>query len=236
MSMLEWDKVGEHLFEAGVDHGVLYKGEGTGYATGVAWNGLTAVNEAPSGAESNAQYADNIKYLDLTSAEEFGGSISAYTYPDEFAECNGEKEVTKGVTIAQQDRKAFGLSYRTKIGNDTVGQDYGYKLHMVYGGKVTPTDKNYGTINDSPEAVEMSWDFTTTPVNVPGYKPTAHIVVNSLNADPAKLKQLEDMLYGTAESEPKLPMPEEVLVLFGVENAMLSALKASRTSSKTVTV
>lgn len=236
MAMLEWDKVGEHLYEAGVDRGVLFPAKGTGYDTGVAWNGLTAVNEAPSGAESNAQYADNIKYLDLVSAEEFGGSISAYTYPDEFAECNGEKEVAKGVTLGQQDRKGFGFSYRTKIGNDTVGQDYGYKLHLVYGAKVTPTDKNFSTINDSPEAVEMSWDFSTTPVNVPGHKPTAHITINSLNVDKEKLEALEKVLYGAAEAEPKLPMPEEVFSIFGIENAMLTALKASRASSKTVTV
>lgn len=236
MAMLEWDKIGEHLYEAGVDRGVLFVADGTTYKTGVAWNGLTAVNEAPSGAESNAQYADNIKYLDLVSAEEFGGSISAFTYPDEFAECNGEKEVTKGVLIGQQERKGFAFSYRTKIGNDTVGQDYGYKLNIVYGAKVTPTDKNYSTINDSPEAVEMSWDFTTTPVNVPGYKPTAHIVINSLNADKDKLAELEKKLYGTAESEPTMPIPEEIFSIFGVTNAEMAALKASRAVTKTPTV
>jgi hypothetical protein len=212
---LVWDKVGERFYEAGTDHGVLYIPDAQGnYSIGYAWNGLTGVTESPSGAEANPQYADNIKYLNLISAEEFGGTIEAFTYPDEFGQCDGTASPVPGLAIGQQSRKQFGLSYRTKVGNDTSGQDFGYKLHLVYSALAAPSEKAYATINDSPEALTFSWEFTTTPVDVPGYKPSATLVLDSTKVDATALAQLEDLLYGTAGQDPRLPLPEEVIALF----------------------
>lgn len=195
--MLEWDKTGEHYYETGVDHGVLYPYTSSGVpGEGKAWNGLTSVSESPDGAEATPIYADNIKYLNLRSVEEYKGTIEAYTYPDEWEECDGSKEIAPGVFIGQQKRKTFGLSYRTKIGNDTEGDDKGYKLHMVYGASASPSDKTHNTVNDTPEAESMSWEFDTVPVNVPGAKPTASITINSLTVDADKLARLEAILYG----------------------------------------
>ena len=219
MAKITWDDTGKRLYETGTDHGVLYLlGEEGTYDTGVAWNGLTAVNESPSGAEATALYADNIKYLSLMSAEEFGGTIEAYTYPDEFNQCDGNAEPEPGVTIGQQDRAIFGLSYRTLIGNDVDGQGHGYKLHLVYGAQASPSEKAYATVNDSPEAVTFSWEFTTTPVNVTGYKPTASLVIDSTKVDPTDLQTLETALYGSDPSgTPKLPLPDEVIAMFATE-------------------
>lgn len=228
MSAIVWDKTGERIYESGVDHGVLYPQDDTGaYAGGVAWNGLIGITESPSGAESNPQYADNIKYLDLMSAEEFGATIEAYTYPVEFEECDGTAEVAPGVTIGQQNRKTFGMSYRTKVGNDVAGQDYGYKLHLFWGAKASPSEKNFQTINDSPEATTFSWEVTATPVVLTTinpktkkvYNPTASMVVNSTKVDATKLAALEKILYGDTESEPRLPTPDEVIAIFAPANA-----------------
>ena len=217
MSVLEWDKVGNRLYETGVDHGVLYVTDETGaYGKGVVWNGLTAVTESPSGAEANAQYADNIKYLTLDSAEEFGCTIEAYTYPDEFAACDGTVEPIAGLTVGQQARKTFGLSYRTILGNDVELNEHGYKLHLVYGCKAAPSEKAYATVNDSPEALTFSWEVTTNPVAVPGMKPTAILTVNSAKADKQKLAALEAVLYGGSTTEATLPLPQEVFTLLGV--------------------
>lgn len=212
MSKLEWDKKTERLYETGVKQGVLYvqKADGT-YDNGVAWNGLTAVTENPSGAESNPLYADDIKYIDLRSAEEFGATIEAYTYPDEFAACDGSATVTAGVTIGQQVRKPFGLCYRTTLGNDSEFNDHGYKLHIIYNATASPSEKGYQTINDNPEAITFSWEITTTPVAVTGYKPTASITIDSTKVDATKLETLEGMLYGTAQAEPTLPTPDAVI-------------------------
>ena len=216
MAPLTWDQVGERLYETGVDHGVLYLPDtGGDYSTGVAWNGLTTVTESPSGAESNPQYADNIKYLNLISAEEFGATIEAFTYPDEFAECDGTVLPSPGVAVGQQGRKIFGLSYRTKLGNDVEGTEFGYKLHLVYGCQAAPSEKAYATINDSPEAIAFSWEVTTTPVGVTDLKPTALVVVDSSVVDPADLSTLEDMLYGSAGGDARLPLPDEVIAIFG---------------------
>lgn len=214
MSALVWDQSSERLYETGVDRGVLYPVTNNAYGTGVAWNGLTAVNESPSGAEPSDIYADNIKYLTLRSAETFGATIEAYTYPDEFAECDGSATVATGVTIGQQTRKSFGLCYRTLVGNDTDGQDHGYKLHLIYGCTASPSEKSYQTVNDSPEAITFSWEVSTTPVNVEGHKPTAQLIVDSTKVDKAKLATLEAQLYGGESSEPKLPTPAEVIAIF----------------------
>lgn len=215
MVALVWDKTGERRFETGVDRGVLYLPNNAGvYATGVAWNGLTTVTESPSGAESNPQYADNIKYLNLLSAEEFGGTIEALTYPDEFAECDGSATPRPGVTLGQQDRRSFGLCYRTKVGTD-LNQNAGYKLHLIYGALAAPSEKAYSTVNDSPEALAFSWEFSTTPVPVTDYKPTALITINSLDVQPADLTALEALLYGSASAEPTLPLPDDLIELFG---------------------
>ena len=216
MAKIEWDKTGERLYETGVKNGVLYVQEGGVYGNGVAWNGLTAVTESPSGAEATPLYADDIKYLNLLSTEEFGATIEAYTYPDEFASCDGSAALADGVMIGQQPRKAFGLCYRTTIGNDTEGNDHGYKLHIIYGALAAPSEKAYSTINDSPEAITFSWEVTTTPVNVTGAKPTASITIDSTKADPTKLAALEDILYGKdgePGNEPRLPLPDEIKTL-----------------------
>lgn len=213
MAPLEWDQVGERLYETGVDRGVLYIPDETGvYELGYAWNGLTTVTESPSGAESNAQYADNIKYLNLLSAEEFGGTVEAFTYPDEFGQCDGTAELAPGVQIGQQGRKVFGLCYRTQLGNDIEGTDHGYKLHLLYGLQAAPSEKAYATINDSPEAITFSWEVSSTPVPVTDRKPTALLVVDSTVVAAAALSDLEDVLYG-ATAAAKLPTPDEVLAL-----------------------
>ena len=221
MAKLTWDDVGKRLYETGVRNGVLYPyvtGDGTeqnpsGYIKGVAWNGLTAVTESPSGADETALYADDIKYLSLRAAEEFGGTIEAYTYPDEWMECDGSKELATGVVIGQQPRKMFGLCYRTALGNDVANEDYGYKLHLVYGATASPSERNYQTINDSPEAITFSWEFTTTPVAVTGFRPTALLTIDSTKLESAKLTKLTDALYGTADKDPYLPTPDKVLEL-----------------------
>lgn len=221
MSKIVWDVTGERLYETGIDHGVLYPMDNEGkYSNGVAWNGLTSVSESPSGAESNAQYADNIKYLDLYSAEEFGATIECFTYPAEFEECDGSVQPVEGVNIYQQSRKTFGLSYRTKIGND-VTPDLGYKLHLIYGAKASPSERSYQTVNDSPEALSFSYEITTTPIDVAGYKPTAIVTINSTKVDKDKLAALEEILYGKDASgddpavNPRLPLPAEVIELLG---------------------
>ena len=214
MAKLTWDNTGERIFETGVKQGVLYPIQSDGkYTKGVAWNGLTAVTESPSGAEATPLYADDIKYLNLLSNEEFGATIEAYTYPDEFAECDGSAELATGVMIGQQKRKVFGLCYRTTIGNDVDGNDHGYKLHLIYGCLAAPSEKAYSTINDSPEAITFSWEVTTTPVNVEGFKPTSQITIDSTKADPTKLAALEAVLYGAEAAEAKLPLPDEVATL-----------------------
>ena len=215
MSKLVWDQSGERLYETGVQKGVLYVQEAGAYPKGVAWNGLTAVTESPSGAEATALYADDIKYLNLMSNEEFGATIEAYTYPDEFAECDGSASLATGVSIGQQARKAFGLCYRTTLGNDEAGNDYGYKLHIIYGALAAPSEKAYATINDSPEAITFSWEVTTTPVNVKGHKPTASVTIDSTKVDKAKLDALEAILYGSdgESGDARLPLPDEIAEL-----------------------
>lgn len=218
MAKIVWDKTGEHFYETGVKNCVLYIPTEGVYSKGVAWNGITAITESPSGAEATALYADDTKYLNLYSVEEFGATIEAYTYPDEFAECDGSAELVAGVKIGQQARKPFGLCYRTTIGNDTDGNDHGYKLHIIYGAMASPSEKSYNTINDSPEAVTFSWELTTTPVNVAGAKPTASITIDSTKVDEQKLAALEEVLYGkdgtgsdhTGAAEPRLPLPDEI--------------------------
>lgn len=214
MSKLVWDKTGERYYETGVKQGVLYPQDENGaYPKGVAWNGLTSVTESPSGAEPTPLYADDIKYLELMSAEEFGGTIESYTYPDEFAKCNGEAELVPGVSVGQQERSAFGLSYKTTLGNDVKKNDYGYKLHLVYGAMASVSEKAFQTINDNPEAITFSHEFTTTPVEVTGMKPTAHLEINSTKVDAVKLAALEAILYGSENEEPRLPLPDEIKTL-----------------------
>lgn len=226
MSKLVWDKTGERYYETGVKNGVLYPIQPNGtYSKGVAWNGLTAVTESPSGAENTPLYADDIKYLNLVSAEEFGATVEAYTYPDEFAECDGSASLANGVMIGQQARKIFGMSYKTTVGNDVDGNSHGYKLHLIYGATASPSEKAYATINDSPEAITFSWEIATTPVNVTGFKPTASLVIDSTKANPAKLASLEEILYGkdpTGEGlsdgvDPRLPLPDEIATIMAAE-------------------
>ena len=220
---LVWDKTGEHFYETGIKNGVLYPMSESGtYPKGVVWNGLTAITESPSGAEATALYADDIKYLNLMSNEEFGATVEAYTYPDEFAECDGSASLTEGVYIGQQARKTFGLCYRTTLGNDAKGNDYGYKLHIIYGAMASPSEKAYSTINDSPDAITFSWELSTTPVAVANFKPTASLTIDSTKVDPQKLAALEEILYGkdgtgedhsTGAVDPRLPLPDEIATL-----------------------
>lgn len=215
MSKIVWDATGERLYETGVKNGVLYAKDATGaYGNGVAWNGLTAVTESPSGAEATPLYADDIKYLNLVSAEEFGCTIEAYMYPDEFGPCNGEAGPSEGVTFGQQPRREFGFCYRTVLGNDQQKDAYGYKLHIVYNALAAPSEKAYATVNDSPEAITLSWECTTTPIEVEGYKPTACITIDSTKVDAQKLAALEAQLYGDTDTEPTLVMPSEIITMF----------------------
>lgn len=213
MAKLEWDQTGDRLYETGVKNGVLYPQVNGAYPKGVAWNGLTAVTESPSGAEATALYADDIKYLNLMSTEEFGCTIEAYMYPDEFAACNGEAELVEGAVLGQQPRQQFGFCYRTVLGNDVKNDEFGYKLHIVYGCLAAPSEKAYATVNDSPEAITFSWEISTTPVSVTGHKPTASITIDSTKVDEAKLAALEKKLYGDAETEAQLPLPDEILTI-----------------------
>lgn len=218
MAKLTWDQAGQKIYETGVDHGVLYVMSEGKYGTGVPWNGLINVTESPSGAEPSPIYADNIKYVNLISTEEYGATVEAYTYPEEFAECDGSKELAPGVYAGQQTRKTFGLCYRTKIGNDVDGEDHGYKLHLIYGALASPSEKSYATINDSPEAITFSWELSTTPVKITGGKPTACLTINSTKVDPVKLASLEAKLYGDETSgTPTLPLPDEVAELLKAE-------------------
>ena len=214
MAKIVWDESGKRTYETGVRKGVLYLQDAQGaYSKGVAWNGLTAVTESPSGAEPTALYADDIKYLELFSAEEFGATIEAYTYPAEFEKCDGSASLGTGVTIGQQDRATFGLCYRTVLGNDVKGSEFGYKLHLIYGAKAKPSEKGYQTINDSPEAITFSWEISTTPVNVAGFKPTACVTIDSTKIEPEKLAQIETLLYGDTSAEAKLPLPDEIATI-----------------------
>lgn len=222
MTALTWDNAGERFYETGVDKGVLYLPTNGVYDTGVAWNGLTTVTESPSGAEPTALYADNTKYLNLISAEEFGGTIEAYTYPNEFGLCDGSAEPEAGVFVGQQSRRPFGLSYRTYLGNDDELTDYGYKIHLVYGAVASPSEKAYSTVNDSPEAITFSWKFTTTPVTVPNLKPTSLITIDSSKVNPANLSTLEDALYGTVGTDPRLPLPDEVITMFSGSQTLVT--------------
>ena len=213
---LVWDNVGERFYETGVKNCALYLQHTDGsYPKGVAWNGISSINESPSGAESSPIYADDTKYLNLISNEELSASIEAYTYPDEFAECDGSAEIATGITIGQQPRKAFGLAYKTTLGNDIVGNEYGYKLHLLYGCKAAPSEKAYSTINDSPEAITFSWEISTTPVNVKGFKPTSNLTIDSSKVNPEKLAALEAILFGSESVEARLPLPDEIITLVG---------------------
>ena len=238
MTAITWDKTGERIYETGVDHGVLYIPNSSGvYDHGYAWNGLTGVTESPSGAESSAQYADNIKYLNLLSAEDFGATIEAFTYPAEFGQCDGSEVPHTGVTIGQQGRKSFGLAYRTRIGNDVDGTNHGYKIHLLYGAQAAPSEKAYSTINDSPEAITFSWAVTTTPANVTGYKPTALIVVDSTKVSSSNLAALELILYGSAGVDPRLPAPDEVLGMFaGTLTTVSPTAPSYNNSTHTITI
>ena len=220
MPKIVWDNTGERLYETGVRNGVLYpiQTDGT-YSKGVAWNGLISVTESPSGAEATPLYADDIKYLNLISAEEYGSTIEAYTYPDEFAECDGSASIATGVNIGQQPRKTFGMCYRTVVGNDVENDNYGYKLHLVYGALAAPSEKAFSTINDSPEAITFSWEVSTTPVNVTGFKPTASLTIDSTKVDAAKLAALEAILYGSESEDAHLPMPDKIATLMSDEAA-----------------
>ena len=238
MAVLTWDEVGEHFYETGVDHGVLYIPDNTGvYDQGVAWNGLVSVTESPSGAESTPIYADNIKYLNLVSAESYGATVEAFTYPDEFAQCDGSASPEPGVTLGQQGRRTFGLAYRTQVGNDVEGADLGYKLHLIYGAQAAPSEKAYSTINDTPEALSFSWELTTTPVAVPGFKPTASITIDSTKVAAGDLADLEAVLFGTAGVDPKLPLPSEIVGMFsGSTTVATPAQPAFNQGTNTITI
>ena len=229
MSRLIWDNTGERLYETGVKKGVIYPAVNGTYPKGYVWNGLTSVTESPSGADANNIYADDMKYLVLRAAEEFGATVEAYMYPDEFAECDGSAFVATGVAIGQQTRKPFGLSYRTVLGNDTDSNDHGYKLHLIYNATASPSERAYQTINDSPEAITFSWEMTTTPLTVSGYKPTACITIDSTKADTASLEALEDILYGSDNSDARLPLPDEVIALMGGTSYDVSLNRANAT-------
>lgn len=217
MSKIIWDNVGERYYETGVKQGVLYPQNADGaYPLGVPWNGLTAVTESPSGAESTSLYADDIKYVNLMSTEEFGATIEAYTYPVEFAQCDGSAQLMEGVMIGQQKRNAFGMTYVTTVGNDVMGNDYGYKLHIIYGAMASPSEKSFSSINDSPEAITFSWEVKTTPVPVTGHKPTASITIDSTKVSAEALAALEAVLYGTEDAEPRLPLPDEIITIMTV--------------------
>lgn len=215
MSKLVWDQIGERFYETGVNQAALYVQEGGAYPKGVAWSGITAVTESPSGAEASPLYADNIKYLNLIGNEEFGATIEAYTYPEEFAQCDGSASLATGVTIGQQKRKSFGLAFKTLLGNDTDGTEHGYKLHMIYGATAAPSEKAYASVNESPEAITFSWEVTTIPVNVAGFKPTSIVTIDSTKADPTKLAELEAILYGSEDQEARLPLPDEIAQIMG---------------------
>lgn len=215
MSKLVWDQIGERFYETGVNQAALYVQEGGAYPKGVAWSGITAVTESPSGAEASPLYADNIKYLNLIGNEEFGATIEAYTYPEEFAQCDGSASLATGVTIGQQKRKSFGLAFKTLLGNDTDGTEHGYKLHMIYGATAAPSEKAYASVNESPEAITFSWEVTTIPVNVAGFKPTSIVTIDSTKADAAKLAELEAILYGSESEEARLPLPDEIAQIMG---------------------
>lgn len=243
MTRVIWDQVGEKLYETGVDRGVLYIPNVSGvYDTGFAWNGLTTVTESPSGADSNPQYADNIKYLNLLSIEEFGGTIEAYTYPDEFAQCDGTATLQAGLFLGQQTRKPFGLSYRTLVGNDVDSTAHGYKLHLVYGAQASPSERAYASINDSPSAINFSWDFTTVPIDVGTinsvtYKPTALMVIDSTQVNASALSSLEDLLYGTAGTDPSLPLPAAVYALFsGTITTVIPTAPTFNSGTHTITI
>lgn len=215
MTALVWDAVGERFYETGVDHGVLYIPNGSGvYTNGYAWNGLVSVTESPTGAEANPQYADNIKYLNLISAEDFAGTIEAFTYPKEFEQCDGTANPAVGISVGQQSRKTFGFAYRTKLGNDVEGADYAYKLNLVYGALAAPSERAHNTVNETPEAITLSWEISTTPVEVPGLKPSATLTIQSNLVDPDTLAALEEILYGTVSTSPRLPLPAEVIGMF----------------------
>lgn len=235
---LTWDKVGERFYETGVDHGVLYIPNGVGaYNSGFAWNGLVTVTESPSGADANPKYADNIKYLNLVSAEQFGASIEAFTYPDEFAQCDGTATPQPGIALGQQGRKTFGLAYRTRMGNDLTGTEYGYKLHLIYGALATPSERAYATINDSPEAITFKWTLTTSQVDVAGYKPTASLTIDSTKVNATALAQLEDLLYGTAGVDPQLPLPAAVIAMFaGTITQVAPVAPTYNSTTKTITI
>lgn len=237
MAELTWDQVGERTFETGVDHGVLYIPSGGAYDDGVAWNGLVTVTESPSGAEANPQYADNIKYLNLISAEQFAATIEALTYPDEFQQFDGLHVPVPGLAVGQQGRGIFGLSYRTIFGNDVEGNDYGYKLHLVYGCQAAPSEKAYSSVNDSPEAIPFSWEVSTTPVAVPGRKPTSIITVTSTQVDETALAALEEILYGSVGADPRLPLPAEVIALFaGTVTEVETAAPTYNASTDIITI
>ena len=238
MTKIVWDKVGERLFRTGCSHGVLYRQNASGiYNVGYAWNGLVSVSASPTGAEATPQYADNIIYVNLVSAERFEGSISAFMYPDAFAECDGTASPVEGLGIGQQTRKPFGLAYRTLLGNDLQGQDYGYELNLVYGALAAPSERENNTVNDSPEAMELSWDLTTTPVEVPGFKPAATLTLNSTKIPAAKLLEIENILYGTAGQDPRLPLPAEIIsILSGSSTEVEPVEPTYNSTTKVITI
>lgn len=236
MAVLTWDGVGERFYETGIDRGVLYIPTNGVYSAGYAWNGLVSVTESPSGAEATPQYADNIKYLNLVSAEEFGATIEAFTYPNEFAQCDGTAQPSAGISIGQQTRKSFGFSYRTKVGNDVNGADHGYKLHLVYGALAAPSEKAFNTVNDSPEAITFSWELTTTPVPVTGFKPTAILTIDSTKVPAANLAALETALYGSAGTSPRLPLPDEVVAIFAGAQTEVTPTSPTGTAAGVITI